>query len=110
MAKTAMLLDYQWCTGCHSCEVACQMDHGYSAEHSGIEVSEVGPWKLPDGSWQYDNVVHLTALCDLCGERRAKGKLAACAQHCQANCLTVGPVEELAEKAAASSKSLLIVP
>ena len=28
MAKYGILADAQWCSGCHSCEVACQMEHG----------------------------------------------------------------------------------
>ena len=109
MSKKAMLLDYQWCTGCHSCEMACQMEHGYENGRCGIVVSTIGPWNLGDGKWQYDNVVGMTALCDLCAERAALGKEPSCVQHCQAHALKVGDAAELAAEAAAGPKKILIV-
>ena len=35
-AKFACLVNYDWCTGCHSCEIACQMEHGMPVGQSGI--------------------------------------------------------------------------
>lgn len=110
MTGKAMLLDYQWCTGCHSCEVACQMEHGYKDGRSGVVVSTIGPWNLGDGMWQYDNVVNFTNLCDFCAGRAALGKGPSCVQHCQANALKFGDPLELAVEAASGHKKLLIVP
>lgn len=110
MATKAMLLDYYWCTGCHSCEMACQMEHGFESGKAGIVVTTIGPWDLGDKKWQYDNFATLTALCDFCAERAVKGKLPSCMQHCQAHALKIGDVEELAAEAAAGHRKVLMVP
>lgn len=44
MAKYGLLVDYQWCTGCHSCEIACQMEHKMPVGKSGILVHDMGHW------------------------------------------------------------------
>ena len=110
MSKKAMLLDYQWCTGCHSCEMACQMEHGYKDGRCGIAVTTIGPWDLGNGKYQYDNVIYLTDLCDQCAQRTATGKDPSCVQHCQAHALQFGDVEEMGAKAQEGSKKILIVP
>lgn len=109
MSQTAVLIDYYWCSGCHTCEIACQMEHGYPAGQSGIVVSEVGPWKIADEKWQDDNVPSLTNLCDLCAERRAKGKKAACELHCQANCIKIGNAEDFVNELS-GPKRMIVVP
>ena len=48
--------------------------------------------------YQYDFIPAFNASCDLCSERVGKGKVPTCVQHCQAQCLEWGPVEELAKK------------
>ena len=40
----------------------------------------------------------LTRACDMCEDRASKGKIPMCVQHCQAQCLDWGPIEELAAK------------
>ena len=110
MARKAMLIDYQWCTGCHTCEVACQMEYGFPPDQSGIVVNEVGPWKIADNDWQYDYVPHLSKQCTLCASRLAEGKRAACEQHCQSQCIKVGDLEELQKIADDKSTQLLIIP
>ena len=41
MKKNAMLIDVYYCTGCHSCEVACQQENGFAAGVYGIKVTEM---------------------------------------------------------------------
>ena len=56
MAKYGILVDAQWCSGCHSCEVACQMEHGLPVGQTGIKVVKIGPWVIGDEAdvnWQY---------------------------------------------------------
>ena len=36
--KYGMMIDVHYCTGCHTCEVACQQENGFSAEEFGIKV------------------------------------------------------------------------
>lgn len=107
MAK-ALLVNYRWCSGCHSCEVACKVAHGLSAEQYGIKVNEVGPWEVADKKWQLRYFPVLTDQCNLCGERTAAGKLPSCVQHCQSNCLQILDAEKAAEIAAGNKKMLMM--
>jgi anaerobic dimethyl sulfoxide reductase subunit B (iron-sulfur subunit) len=94
-AETGILIDYHWCTGCHSCEMACQMEFGFPIGQGGIKVFEVGPWQIEEDKWQFDFAPIITDMCDGCTDRVAAGKLPTCVQHCQAHCMTYGRVHEL---------------
>ena len=107
MAEYGMLIDYEWCTGCHTCEIACQMEHGLPTDQFGIKLNEVGPWEYGPDKWQFTNIPVPTDQCDLCAERAAKGKLPTCMHHCQAQCLTVGPLDELTSKLSNKHKQAL---
>lgn len=104
MARNGLLVDYEWCTGCHSCEFACQMEHGLPVGQTGILVTEVGPWKIEGDTWQYAYMPVPTDQCDLCAARVGLGKAPTCVQHCQAKCLEYGPVDVLSAKLAAKPK------
>ena len=43
-----LLIDYEYCTGCQSCEVACKEEHGYPVGTWGIRVFDDGPWEVED--------------------------------------------------------------
>ena len=108
MAKYAMFVDYEYCTGCHACEVACNQEHNRPLGQSGIKVFES---IMSTGAKTYVNYLPVrTDLCNYCAARRKKGKLAACAQHCLSGCLQVGDVEEFAGslKEQSPKKMLLI--
>ena len=107
MTEYGMLIDYEWCTGCHSCETACQMEHHLPVGQFGIKLNEIGPFEYAPDRWQLSYVPVPTALCDFCAERQAKGKLPTCQHHCQAQCLEVGPIDELAKKIASKKKLVL---
>lgn len=109
MADTAygLLIDYDWCTGCHSCEMACSVEHAIPIGQFGIRVEQYGPWETAPDKWLFTFVPVPTDLCDLCTERTAKGKLPTCVHHCQAKCMSYGPVEELAKKLADHPKQAL---
>lgn len=105
MSDYGLLIDYSYCYGCHTCEVACQQSHeGYAPTELGkegtfgIKITQIGPYDLGNDSYQYEFIPIPTSFCDLCGSRTAKGKLPMCVQHCQAGCMSYGPVEELSEK------------
>ena len=38
-----LLINYEFCTGCHSCEVSCQMEHDLPVDRWGIKLAKVGP-------------------------------------------------------------------
>jgi anaerobic dimethyl sulfoxide reductase subunit B (iron-sulfur subunit) len=108
MSKKALLVNYRWCTGCHSCELACQVKNGLPANQYGIKLNEVGPWEYAPKKWQYAYFPVLTDQCNLCSDRLAKNKLPSCVHHCQANCLQLLDVEEAAQIVAQNDKMLLV--
>lgn len=106
-----LLINYEYCTGCHSCEVSCQMENALAEDRFGIKIQKVGPWNIEGDAWQYDFVPVPTDQCDLCASRVAKGKDPLCVHHCQSAVMEYGTVEELAAKMSSlGSKSVLFVP
>lgn len=93
-----ILVDYEWCTGCHSCEMACQMEYDYPVGQTGVKVFEMGPWEIETDTWQFDHMVVFGDQCDLCEERVSKGKQPTCVKHCQAKCMTYGKIEDLVKQ------------
>lgn len=106
MTQFGLLIDNEYCTGCHSCEVACKNEHNIPLGRWGIKLLEMGPWKLADEkSWEYRFVPVPTKECDLCAARMQGGAAKpACAHHCLADAIEYGPVEELAQKMCAKGK------
>lgn len=98
MSYQGILVDINYCTGCEACVLACQQEHSYSEKEFGLKISKLGPLHIEQDKkhWQYDFIPQFTEWCDLCEERVAKGKKPTCVQHCQAQCLQFGDVEELA--------------
>ena len=108
--KYGLLIDYQWCTGCHSCEMACKVEHGWQAgEANGVMLFADGPRKFPNGKFEYTYLPVMTSLCDLCADRTAAGKLPTCVHHCQAGVMVYGTLQELAAKAAAAAKDKMVI-
>jgi anaerobic dimethyl sulfoxide reductase subunit B (iron-sulfur subunit) len=97
MAKYGLLIDYDWCTGCHSCEMACSVEHDYPVGQSGLKLTEVGPWKIGGDNWQFDYLPVPTKQCDMCASLRSEGKQPTCVHHCQAKCIYFGTIAELEE-------------
>lgn len=111
--KTAqgLLINYEYCTGCGTCEMACSTEHDIPIGHWGIKMAQVGPYAIDKKHWQNDTVPIPTDECDLCAERLGAGKDPTCVHHCQSLCMEYGPVEELAKKLAdATTKYVLFVP
>jgi anaerobic dimethyl sulfoxide reductase subunit B (iron-sulfur subunit) len=98
MAMNGLLIDYEYCTGCHACEMACKAEKGLTPDQWGIKLALNGPWKLEDDKWEYNYIPIPTTRCDLCASTVAAGKPPACVHHCQSLVIDYGPVEELAKK------------
>ena len=98
MAEYGILIDSKWCTGCHSCEVACQMENNLPVGQFGIKVNEIGPWEVAPDKWVLSYSPTITELCTMCLRRRKKGKLPSCVHHCQAKCIEFGKLEDLKTK------------
>lgn len=97
MGRKGLFIDYEFCTGCKACVVACRMEHGLPIDQYGIVVSEVGPWEIVPGDnhWQYAYVPIPTDQCDACVGRREMGHEPICVQSCQANVMKFGEIEDL---------------
>jgi Fe-S-cluster-containing dehydrogenase component len=107
-SKNALLIDYNYCTGCHTCEVACQQEHDFPAGKNGIIVTEYvyeTPVKV-----SIDYLPFPTDLCDLCINRYREGQEPACVKHCQAACMRFGSIEELAKEMELRPKMVLFAP
>lgn len=116
MSRNGILVDYQYCTGCYTCEVACQSEHDMPLAQWGIKAMQQGPWPIKDekgnetDKYVYDFYPTFTQLCDLCADRLAKGKDPSCVHHCQARILVYGPIDELVKQLDAKPTQYLWVP
>lgn len=94
MKSYALLIDYKYCTGCHSCEVACRQEKGLSLDEWGIKLTQFGPDSL-NGKWQWNYLPTPSVLCDMCEDRIAAGKKPSCVHHCLAKCIEYVPVDDI---------------
>lgn len=108
MSKFGLLINYEYCTGCHSCEIACRNERNIGLGKWGIKLTEVDPFQLDDDKWEWLYAPVPTSLCDLCEDRVKAGKKPACVHNCLAQCMEFGTLEELAAKAETmDSKSVI---
>lgn len=110
MAK-GILVDYEWCSGCHSCEVACSVElthQGFPEGHCGVSIHEEGLYQIGEDAWTDIFMPIFTDLCDTCAKRRSLGEPEpTCVKHCQAHVLSFGDVEDLAKELAKKPKQVL---
>ena len=107
MSKYGFLIDYEYCVGCHACEVACKQEHNRGEEEWGIYVTEVQP-EISGGKLYY--LPFPTDNCNLCGKRIAKGLPPACVKHCMAGVMEFGTIKELTEHMQNKPKTVLWAP
>jgi Fe-S-cluster-containing dehydrogenase component len=108
MRKYGLLIDYNYCTGCHTCEVACQQEHDFPVGKNGIKVTEYEYETYTKVS--IDNLPFPTDLCDLCINRHQEGKAPACVKHCQSRCMTFGYLDDLVKEMEDRPKMALFAP
>lgn len=108
MARNGLLIEYEYCTGCHACEVACKQEHNYPVGIGGLNVNEF----ITDnqGKIQIDYVPFPTRFCDLCAERTKRGEPPACVKHCQAAIMWHGPVGTLTKLMENKPRSVIFAP
>ena len=107
MGRKGILINYDFCTGCHSCEVSCRVEHGYPDDQGGVIVVQVGPWEDGPDRYQYSFVPVITDQCDQCFERVDAGKDPACVHHCQAFAMKYGRIDDLSKEVDEGSKFIL---
>lgn len=108
MARKGLLIEYQYCTGCHSCDVACKQEHNYPVGKGGLLIQEIYT-QLPDMA-RTDYIPFPTEYCDLCGSRTSKGEKPACVKACQAATMWFGNLVELAKLMEEKPHSVLFTP
>jgi len=95
--RNGLLIDYEYCTGCFACQVACAQEYRRSKGIVGMQVIE-RVQMLPNGRPYLCYIPFPTELCSLCESRTSKGLEPACVKHCMAKCIRHGPVEDLAKE------------
>jgi len=108
MGQNGLLIDYQYCSGCFSCVVACKQEHGLPAGKFGIQVFE-SVQEMPDRI-AVDYIPFPTELCNLCEHLTRDGAPPSCVKHCLSRCMKYGPVEQLAREVVGRPKTVLWVP
>jgi len=110
MPEYGLLIDYEYCTGCHTCEVACKQEYKRPAGRwGGIKVIEMIQ-ELPRNKLYITYLPFPTELCVLCTPRIKKGLPPACVKHCMAGCMKFGRIEELSKEMLKKRKMVLWVP
>lgn len=92
-----LLIKYDYCTGCHSCEIACRNVLNLPNGQFGIRLLQDGPRMDLNDKWEYTYIPYPTHLCDMCADRVDAGRLPSCVHHCQSGCMEFGPIEELSK-------------
>ena len=95
--RFALLIDYEYCTGCHTCQIACAQEYNWPAGMGGIRVQEIVQ-NLPNDEAYLTYIPFPTELCVLCQPRTKKGLEPACVKHCMAECIKYGAVDDLAKE------------
>jgi Fe-S-cluster-containing dehydrogenase component len=108
-ARHGLLIDYEYCTGCYACQVACAQEYKWPAGMSGMKVIEVVQ-SLPKDRAYLAYLPFPTELCTLCASRTKRGLEPACVKHCMAACIKYGRVEELAREMGQKPRMVLWAP
>ena len=109
MSKNGLLINYEYCTGCHTCEVACQQEHDFPVGKCGIKVTEY-VYEAEKKPVAIDYMPFITELCDLCARRLGQGEKPACVKHCQTFCMQFGPLDKLVKDMESKPRSALFLP
>jgi len=111
MRRQGLLIEYEYCTGCQSCVVACKQEHDYPEGMCGIKLNEI----ITQGSAEEDRlrIDYLpfpTKYCDLCAARVRRGEAPACVKACQAATMWFGDLPSLAKRMEDKPHAALFTP
>jgi Fe-S-cluster-containing dehydrogenase component len=105
-----LLIDYEYCTGCHACEVACAQEFRRpKGITKGIVVLEVEQ-NLSKKKAYLAYIPFPTEQCVLCEHLTTDGEKPACVKSCMANCIEYGRLEELAVELKTKPRMVLWAP
>ena len=112
MARKGILVDMNYCTGCHACEVACKQENQFPVGVGGIKITEMITETLDSPRVHFDYVPYFSKQCSLCAARINSGEdtKPACVKHCGTASLHYGDFEELAKRMADMPRSILYSP
>lgn len=112
MSKKGILVDMNYCTGCHACEVACKQEHGYPVGIGGIKITEMIMESQDSDRVTFDYVPYFSHHCDMCASRIASGEcdVPACAKHCGTASIHYGEIDELSKKLEDMPRGILYSP
>ena len=108
MPQYGLLIEYEYCTGCHTCEAACKQENNLPAGKWGIKLNEI--INEDGGRIRIDYIPFPTELCNLCAARTSNGEPPACVKHCQATCMMYGSIDELAKAMDSKTRSVIFAP
>ncbi len=97
-SRCGLLIDYEYCTGCMACEVACAQEFRRKPNTTkGIKVMEIEQ-RLSETRGYLTYLPFPTENCVLCSHLTSKGKDPACVRACMAACMQYGPLSELSKE------------
>jgi Fe-S-cluster-containing dehydrogenase component len=108
-SEYGLLIDYEYCTGCYACQVACAQEYHWPAGMGGIKVMEIVQ-KLPKDKLYLGFLPFPTESCILCAPRTKQGLQPACVQTCLSACMKYGRIEDLAKEMTKKSRMVLWSP
>jgi len=100
MAKPAILVNINRCTGCWTCSVACKVGNKLELEDWRQYVETIGSGKgvdSPGGTWPnvyMKWIPFYTTKCTLCATRTAEGNQPFCTFNCPTKALTYGDMDD----------------
>jgi len=103
--KYGLYIDYEWCIGCHSCELACKQENDLKVDQWGIRVIE-RTYKVDDHR-VIEYIPIPTEFCNFCMSRVKQGQQPACVHHCMSKCMDFGPMKEMTKLAEKKPKSVV---
>ena len=104
-----LLIDYEYCTGCHACEIACSQEYQHPPGVRGIRVFEVEQ-KLSNGGAYLSYFPFPTESCILCPHQTKDGYEPACVKHCMSACMKFGRLSDLAAELGKKPRMVLWSP
>ena len=108
MPQNGLLIEYEYCTGCYTCEIACKQENDFPIGKEGIKLNKIIT-ELPD-KLRIDYLPFPTEYCNLCAKRISEREQPACVKHCQAGCMMYGTITELAKAMEAKPRSVIFAP
>ncbi len=103
--KYGLYVDYDWCSGCHACELACKQENNLKVDQWGIRLVE-RTYKT-DEKMVIEYIPIPTEHCNFCLQRVGSGQKPACVHHCMTRCMDFGPLEAMTKLAEGKKKSVV---